>query len=194
MNQQLQDIARRLDGRDGTAKLSPSQAWSLELDEEIVQYGKSNPPSTKQEIALMAGLHLLNDSLDRSHSYAQQIEDDSTGSYWHAIMHRMEQDFWNSKYWFRQAGRHPVKERTRASISEWLSTQQQLDRLPAEPIVNALQRFRDATGWNSDDFVDIISAQESGKGSEDTRVLLEELQRIEMNELFRYTLEASSRP
>lgn len=193
MNQQLQTIINRLDERRKPAPLSPGQVWNRELDEEIVQYGKANPPTTKQEIALMAGLHLRNDSLDRSHSYAQQIEDDAAGSYWHAIMHRMEQDFWNSKYWFRQAGRHPVKELTRASISEWLSSQPQLNNLPAEPIVNALKRFRDDGGWNSDDFVDIISAQESGKGSDDTRFLLEELQRIELNALFRHTVDASSR-
>lgn len=193
MNQQLQAIFNRLDERHETARLSPSQAWNRELDEEIVQYGKANPPSTKQEIALMAGLHLRNDSLDRSHSYAQQIEDDATGSYWHAIMHRMEQDFWNSKYWFRQAGRHPVKELTRSSISEWLSLQPQLNRIPADPIVNVLKRFRDDAGWNSDDFVDLISAQESGKGTDDTRTLLEELQRIELLALFRHTADAASR-
>ncbi len=30
------------------------------------------------------------------------------GSYWHAIMHRREPDAWNSKYWWRQVGYHPV--------------------------------------------------------------------------------------
>lgn len=191
MNQQLQAIVNRLDERRETARLSPGQAWNRELDEEIVQYGKANPPSTKQEIALMAGLHLRNDSLDRSHSYAQQIEDDSTGSYWHAIMHRMEQDFWNSKYWFRQAGRHPVKERTCEAVAAWLSSQPKLNELAASPIVNAINRFRD-DGWNSDDFVDMISAQESGKGTDDTRILLEEIQQIELITLFRHTLDASS--
>lgn len=193
MNQRLQAIINRLDERRETAPLSPGQTWNRELDEEIAQYGKANPPSTKQEIALMAGLHLRNDSLDRSHSYAQQIEDDATGSYWHAIMHRMEQDFWNSKYWFRQAGRHPALELTRASISEWLSSQPQLNSLPAESIINVLKRFRDDAGWNTDDFVDLISAQESGKGTDDTRVLLEELQRIELLALFRYTVDALGR-
>ncbi|QNK56657.1 hypothetical protein [Paenibacillus sp. PAMC21692] len=193
MKEELLTIVKRLDERRETAPLSPAQVWDASLDEDIVKLGKKHPPANKQDIALMAGLHLRNDSLDRSHSYAQQIEDDATGSYWHAIMHRMEQDFWNSKYWFRQAGRHSVKERTRSAIAKWLSTQPGLDDLSSAPIVNALKRFRDDDGWNTDDFVDIISMQESGKATEDTRLLLEELQRIELMELFRYTLEAANR-
>lgn len=192
MNDQLSTILKRLDERRETAPLSPQSCWDAELDEVIAKFGKDNRPRNKQAIALMAGLHLRNDSLDRSHSYAQQIEDDSTGSYWHAIMHRMEQDFWNSKYWFRQAGNHPVKERAREAITEWLSAQPVLNELPNDPIANALKRFRDTSGWNCEEFVDLISIQESGKGSEQTRALLEELQRIELNELFRYTLNASS--
>jgi hypothetical protein len=30
------------------------------------------------------------------------------GAFWHGIMHRREPDAWNSKYWFRKVGRHPV--------------------------------------------------------------------------------------
>jgi hypothetical protein len=41
------------------------------------------------------------------HSVAQDLAS-REGSYWHAIYHRMEPDAWNSKYWFRQVGSHPV--------------------------------------------------------------------------------------
>ena len=30
------------------------------------------------------------------------------GGVWHAIMHRREGDFANSKYWYRRVGKHPA--------------------------------------------------------------------------------------
>lgn len=56
---------------------------------------------------LAAGLWLYVDDLDRSHRISQQI-DDTTGSFWHGIMHRREGDFSNSHYWFRRVGNHPA--------------------------------------------------------------------------------------
>ena len=55
----------------------------------------------------LAGVWLLHDFLDESHTISRGIETPS-GSFWHAIMHRREGDFGNSKYWFRRVGRHPV--------------------------------------------------------------------------------------
>jgi hypothetical protein len=55
----------------------------------------------------LAGLWLLHGFLDRSHTISQSISTPE-GSFWHAIMHRQEGDFWNSKYWYRQVGRHSV--------------------------------------------------------------------------------------
>lgn len=56
---------------------------------------------------LQAGIWLYVDDLHRSHEISQGISN-ATGSYWHAIMHRREGDFWNSKYWWRQVGNHPA--------------------------------------------------------------------------------------
>lgn len=57
--------------------------------------------------ALQAGLWLYVDELDRSHSLSQDLKN-STGSYWHGIMHRREGDFSNSHYWFHRTGKHPA--------------------------------------------------------------------------------------
>ena len=55
----------------------------------------------------IAGVWLLHDFLDESHTISQGI-DTPSGSFWHAIMHRREGDFSNAKYWFRRVGQHPV--------------------------------------------------------------------------------------
>src|SRR5262249_24689657 len=55
----------------------------------------------------LAGVWLLHDYLDESHTISQGVETTS-GSFWHAIMHRREGDFSNAKYWFRHVGNHPV--------------------------------------------------------------------------------------
>ncbi len=57
--------------------------------------------------ACRAGLWLAFGFLDESHSISQDLATPE-GSLWHAMMHRREGDYWNSKYWLRQAGTHPV--------------------------------------------------------------------------------------
>jgi len=54
----------------------------------------------------LSGLWLLHNFLDRSHDISQEVHT-AEGSFWHAIMHRLEGDFWNSKYWYRKARQHP---------------------------------------------------------------------------------------
>lgn len=61
----------------------------------------------EQADCCLSGLWLLHNFLDQSHEISQSL-DIREGSYWHGIMHRLEQDFWNSKYWYRKVGNHPV--------------------------------------------------------------------------------------
>lgn len=73
-----------------------------------------------------AGLWLYHKDLDRAHAIAQSLNTPE-GSFWHGIMHRLEPDPWNAKYWFRQVGRHPIfpalrnqaKEAGYAVCEEW---------------------------------------------------------------------------
>jgi len=55
----------------------------------------------------LSGIWLLHNFLDKSHDISQEIHT-REGSFWHAIMHRLEGDFWNSKYWYRKVGKHSV--------------------------------------------------------------------------------------
>ena len=42
---------------------------------------------------------------DPAHELVQQYEDDPTASWIHAVLHKMEGDLGNSRYWYRRAGR-----------------------------------------------------------------------------------------
>jgi hypothetical protein len=55
----------------------------------------------------LSGLWLLHDFLDEAHTACHDI-DTPSGSYWHALVHRREGDFVNSKYWFDRVGNHEV--------------------------------------------------------------------------------------
>ncbi|MBM83203.1 MAG: hypothetical protein CMJ78_21795 [Planctomycetaceae bacterium] len=70
-----------------------------------------NINSSTETTALRAGLLQVNDYLDESHNHSQSIEGKGrhkAGDYWHAIMHRREPDYWNSKYWFRRVGQQAL--------------------------------------------------------------------------------------
>jgi hypothetical protein len=71
----------------------------------------SHPRNGPDATALQAGLLLVVDDLHGSHELSQNIEGEGlhhAGDYWHAIMHRREPDYGNSKYWFRRVGSQPL--------------------------------------------------------------------------------------
>jgi hypothetical protein len=42
---------------------------------------------------------------DAAHRLVQSHEDDATASWIHAVLHKIEGDLSNSRYWYRRAGR-----------------------------------------------------------------------------------------
>ena len=64
-------------------------------------------PQARDAKAALSGLLLMAGHWDLSHQAAQDLSS-REGSYWHAIAHRIEPDSWNSGYWFRRVGRHPI--------------------------------------------------------------------------------------
>jgi hypothetical protein len=64
-------------------------------------------PHTRHAQAALAGLLLRLGCWDESHTVAQDVTSPE-GSYWHAIIHRMEPDSSNAKYWFRRVGHHAI--------------------------------------------------------------------------------------
>ena len=103
----LVDVDRRRSLGPG----EPDEAMHAELERLTVASAFAHTQIADDEMAqvCLAGVWLLHDFLDESHSICQNI-DTPTGSYWHGIMHRREGDFSNAKYWFHRVGEHPVFE------------------------------------------------------------------------------------
>ena len=107
-----------------------------------------------------SGLWLWLGFLDRAHEICQDIPS-SEGSYWHGIMHRIEGDFWNAKYWMRRAGRHPIQKEIVGLSEERLFETSGLDR-------QWLESAFTKNGLDSERLVDLC---EAANHSQDDRQL-----------------------
>src|SRR5262249_42605713 len=74
-------------------------------------------PGARHPEAALAGLYLYFSCIDDAHNIAQSI-DTPEGSFWHGIVHRQEPDAWNSGYWFRRVGKHPIFPALRDAAAE----------------------------------------------------------------------------
>lgn len=132
------------------------------------------------DIALKAGLFQWHDALHESHECSQSIEGQGrhrAGDYWHAIMHRREPDYGNSKYWFRHVGSHPIFP--------------DLGRRAEPLIAAAAPQWRDRllkNGWDPFAFVDFCELAATGNNPELTETA-EKIQELEMLLLLASTYE-----
>ena len=122
----------------------------------------------------ISGLWLLHDYLDRSHTISQDI-DSAEGSYWHAIMHRREPDYSNSKYWFRRVGDHPTFATLAAAV----------ENIPATDAVIAEYRLIEEGNWDAFAFVDACQSAARRPDADKTRVL-QKIAQAEWRILFDY--------
>ena len=130
--------------------------------------------SKDQADAMLAGLWLWHDALDECHRIVQDIAS-PTGSFWHAIMHRREGDFSNSKYWYRRCANHHVM-RMMGSVASSLAGEHVSDRLIAGAV---------ASGWDAAGFVDLVSAIHN-KPADPRHEIAIRLQQAEWQALFEY--------
>jgi hypothetical protein len=122
--------------------------------------------------AMLAGLWLWHDWLDSSHTISQSLSN-STGSFWHAIMHRREGDFSNAKYWYARCTSHPVLQTMTPFVNDILHP------LPADKSYLRLTQG----GWNPNAFVDL--AEELHRRPSDPRHgVAVALQKLEWRLLF----------
>lgn len=123
---------------------------------------------------MLAGLWLWHDWLDASHVISQELHSE-TGSFWHAIMHRREGDFWNSKHWYRKCEGHLIF----ATLGQ--NANAILNPLPADKAYLRLT----ASGWDAGAFVDLVEAVEGNK-EDARRATAVSLQQLEWRLLFDY--------
>ena len=56
---------------------------------------------------------------DTAHQIVQQHESDATAAWIHAVLHKIEGDLGNSRYWYRRAGKlERVGDEARAELGE----------------------------------------------------------------------------
>ena len=134
------------------------------LRHAIALFDRRTVPNPALAAAAHSALWVVHDFLDESHEISQALET-PTGSLLHAIMHRREPDAWNSKYWWRRVGTHPIFAPLAASAL-------------ALGYLDAGQR------WNPERFVDDVEA-ERGSGSE-RESLLCRVQRAEFEHLLAF--------
>jgi hypothetical protein len=109
------------------APAAESTAWLRhELAARLRETAQRFPLSAAGQAALQAGVWQFHGELEFSHRISQEFEGQGRHQlcdYWHAIMHRREPDFANSRYWFRRIGRQPVFEELAALVTRWLAAE-----------------------------------------------------------------------
>jgi hypothetical protein len=148
-------------------------AWPV-LTELTVEaaFGDAELADRSMAACCIAGVWLLHDYLDESHTFSQSI-DTPSGSFWHAIMHRREGDFSNAKYWFRHVGQHPIYEYLEMRAAE----------IAAEHGEAAVvQQLSVGNVWQPSGFVDLCQAARHGRDS--TRNACLDIQQVEWELLF----------
>lgn len=139
------------------------------LNQKLDSLFQKNPLAPQQQQLIRSLILLWHDHLDASHTISQGIEN-TDGSFVHAIMHRREPDFGNSKYWWRRVGAHPAFPEIAARVGTLLK-----QRGAGELAKKLLPGGK----WDAFAFVD---ACEAWKETD----LLREIQRIEFEVLLNH--------
>ncbi|MCA9040599.1 MAG: hypothetical protein KDA65_09660 [Planctomycetaceae bacterium] len=134
--------------------------------------------SPDQRTYLRAALYQLNDYLDASHQASQSMEGDSIADHWHAIMHRREPDYGNSKYWYRRVGYSPLFD----ELNERATQLQQ-----SMPEAASLSQIGAGQQWDSFGFVDFCADCARNRDTRAT-ALAKQIQYVEMLLLLQQSL------
>ena len=149
---------------------------SLQADQLLNRFTSSREDGR----AMLAGLWLWHDFLPESHAISQQI-DTPSGAYWHAIMHRREGDFSNSKYWLARCANLPIF----ASLA--IRADDVIRPYPADKSIFRIT----ANGWNPAALVDLAEAVHA-RPADPRHALAVALQQLEWRILFDHCTRAAA--
>jgi hypothetical protein len=141
----------------------------------LAQQHGLRPPTSELVRALVL---LWHDHLDEAHRIVQDMPG-AEAAWIHAIMHRREPDYWNSKYWWRRVGDHPV-------FAE-LAREAQA-RLTRSPGAQLAAQLTPKGQWAPFAFVDACERAANGPPADATRSLLESVQAAEFRVLLAHLL------
>lgn len=96
--------------------------------------------------ACLAAVLLRHGLFAEAHAIAQDLQA-PFGSYWHAILHRLEPDYPNARYWFRRVGDYPTDTRLAARA---------VSAARAAKGLGPALWMAHATRWSAVQFVDTI--------------------------------------
>ncbi len=111
---------------------APIKQWLDTLPKTMPLSAVKHPAEEKDLTVLLSDATLASDPLvkamlglrigeiDQPHAIVQN-DSSPLGSYLHGVVHRLEQDFWNSKYWFRQMRDVAVLSSISRFVSEYLA-------------------------------------------------------------------------
>lgn len=167
----------RINAQDAYVNLVPRAAGASEAADVLHAVSPADlldvPVKSPDDAAcVLSGLWLWHDFLDESHTISQRVEN-QTGSFWHAIMHRREGDFGNSKYWYAKCRSHAVLDSIAAQANGVIA------RADAD---KALLRLT-MSGWNGPAFVDYVQSLHESP-SDPRYAIAVALQQLEWRTLF----------